>query len=591
MRSKGNKRRPWWGDGLAPHVEWPGVTIELPAIWSRKYRRWASPDDRYYFDLEAAERVADFFPTFLHHGGGAAAGQPFTLLPYQAKLLSLPLFGWKRASDGTRRFRKVLLWAPKGAGKSPWGSGTALYLTLFDGEPGADVYALARDRDQARVVFNDARAFVETSGDLAARCEVLKDSIYVPSTRSTFRVVAADAGGRHGWRPHGVVLDELQEQRSRDLLEVAVKSMPKRRQPVLILMGHAGVDEESIGHEEYAYGKGVIGRTIQDDSLLPVIFEAQPDEDWQAEDTWRRVNPGYGITVQPDGIRAQAIEAANEPRKAHDFRRYMLNMWTSQAATWLPIEWWRESQVDTLDAAAYATYDVAAGLDMAQTIDYAAFTVAVRVPLQPHERAVVAEVIDDSGTTTDRPLDYALAVFPYYWLPEERLREREQEDGLPLGLYHEQGRLFTSPGATISSDQVFRDITTKIAPRFPKLRMIGFDPAFAADLAQRLSATFELREIPQTPAYMTSPCYTLEGLLKARRVRHDGHPILRWNAANVAIKRDEAGRLRPTKPKTPGGYRKRIDGIVGLLMAIGMLQRMEPAREPEYQVLFFGGQR
>jgi phage terminase large subunit-like protein len=169
---------------------------------------------------------------------------------------------------------------------------------------------------------------------------VLKDSIYIPATRSTFKVLSADATGHHGWRPHAVIIDELQQQRTRDQLEVAKKSMPKRRQPVLILMAHAGTDDESICFEEYTYAKGVIAGTLTDEQLLPVIFEATETDDWQAEDVWRRVNPGYGVTVQPDAIAQEALEAKNEPRKLNDFLRFQLNRWTNQATAWLPLEWW-----------------------------------------------------------------------------------------------------------------------------------------------------------------------------------------------------------------------------------------------------------
>src|SRR5262245_11549794 len=179
--TKGRKPRAWWGDGLAPHVEWPGATIEIPAVWSEEALRWQSPDGRYWFDRSAADKACDFFPTFLHHHIGAFAGQPFQLLPYQAKLLTRPLFGWKRTRDNLRRFRRGFLFAPKGAGKSPWGSGTGLYLTLFDDEPAAEVYALAKDKDQAKVVHGDAKLMIESAPELADRCEVLKDSIYVPA--------------------------------------------------------------------------------------------------------------------------------------------------------------------------------------------------------------------------------------------------------------------------------------------------------------------------------------------------------------------------------------------------------------------------
>jgi phage terminase large subunit-like protein len=592
MPSNSRQPKPWWGAGRAPHLEWPSVTIEIPAKYVAARRRWESPDGRYYFDVDAADRAVDFFPEFLKHHIGAFANQPFELLPYQVKLLTRPLFGWKRAADGLRRFRKIVLFAPKGAGKSPWGSGTALYLTFFDNEAAAEIYALASDKEQARTVHRDAQIMIEHAPELAERCEVLKDSIYVPATRSTFKVLSADATGHHGWRPHAVIIDELQQQRSRDQLEVAKKSMPKRRQPVLILMAHAGTDDESIAFEELAYAKGVIGGTLTDEQLLPVIFEAAEADDWQAESTWRKVNPGYGVTVQPDAIAQEALEARNEPRKLNDFLRFQLNRWTNQSTSWLPLDWWTACETATLSPAAFVSYESTGGLDMAQSIDYASFVVTVRVPLPAGEAPTTAEVTDETGATTERPLDYSLAVFPFYWLPQEMMREREQIDGLPLSLYKSRGQLFTSPGATISADQVYRDITATIAPQFPRLRTIGYDPAFAPDVAQRLSARFTTLEIPQNFNYMTAPCYTLEGLLKAKRVAHGGHPILRWNVSNVEVKRDEAGRLRPVKPRVVGQHRKRIDGVVALLMGLAVLSRQAPpTKAPEFQMFVLSGHR
>lgn len=291
---------------------------------------------------------------------------------------------------------------------------------------------------------------------------------------------------------------------------------------------------------------------------------------------------------QADAIAQEALEAANEPRKLNDFLRFQLNRWTNQATAWLPLDWWTACQVPALDLGALAAHEAMGGLDMAQSIDYASFVVVVRLPLPPGEIATATEITDESGTTTERPLDYSIAVCPFYWLPEERMHEREREDGLPLSLYKQRGLLFTSPGATISADQIYRDITTKIAPRFPRLRSIGFDPAFAPDVAQRLSASFDVQQIPQNFNYMTVPCYALEGLLKARRVTHDGHPILRWNISNVAVKRDEGGRLRPVKPKAIGQQRKRIDGVVALLMGLSMLQRTAPDEELAYQFFVVG---
>src|SRR6185436_20107646 len=169
--------RPWWGAGGAPLAVYPGVTIEIPCVWKAARKRWESTDGRYYFDMTTANLAASFFPDVLTHHIGKFAGDAFRLLEYQTKLLTRPHFGWRRVSDGMRRFRKVFAFLPKGAGKSPWAAGTGLYLTRCAGEAAAEVYVIANDRQQGRTVHDNAKIMVENSPLLSDGCEIFKDSI------------------------------------------------------------------------------------------------------------------------------------------------------------------------------------------------------------------------------------------------------------------------------------------------------------------------------------------------------------------------------------------------------------------------------
>jgi phage terminase large subunit-like protein len=161
------------------------------------------------------------------------------------------------------------------------------------------VYAVAGDTKQAKIVHDNARIMVEESPDLLEMCEVLRDSIYHAGSRSSYRVLSSDASTKHGFRPHGIIFDEIHNQKDRNLFEALTKSMKKRRQPLLITITHAGEEDEGIAYEEYEYAKRVLSGTVKDDTALPVIFEAtSSDDDWTDEKVWRRVNPGHGITVQ-----------------------------------------------------------------------------------------------------------------------------------------------------------------------------------------------------------------------------------------------------------------------------------------------------
>jgi phage terminase large subunit-like protein len=609
---------PWWGSaGPAPHQQWPGVTIEIPSVWvpldlkglrctegadgpvwTRRADgarvptwwvddrgRWESLDGRYFFDRAKADDACNFFPDLLRHHIGEFAGQPFELMEYQRKLLTRPLFGWKRTSDGFRRFAKVFAFLPKGAGKSPWGSGTGLYCMLLDDEPAAEVYAVAGDKNQARVVHENAKIMVEESPDLAEELEVLKDSIYDASTRSMYQVLSSDAATKHGFRPHVVIFDEIHAQKNRDLYEALKKSMVKRRQPVMVIITHAGDDDEGIAFEEYDYGKKVLSGTVHDDTTLPVIFEASKDDDWTDPEVWRRVNPGHGITVKPYAIAAECEEAKAEPRKLNDFLRYHLNRWVNQATAWLPVDWWDACDVAMPSDAILAAAPVACGIDMAQKIDLASAVAVFRLPLE-HAKESDPQVevvdVDDEGKVIKRTLslNYRIAVIPAFWLPEETLRERVKNDRVPYDIWRNEGILNVTDGAVIDSDALVKHVTSTLTGRFPLMKQaqIGYDPAFATEVSIRLSADgYTAVEVLQNYKHLSEACQVFEALVKARRVIHAGHRLLRWNLENVAVKRDDAGRIRMVKPKKAA---KRIDGVVATVMALSRLMAAAPPAPP-----------
>ena len=590
-------RRPWWGDGESPDVLWPGVTIPFHVEWSRRRARWETHEGRYYFDMARADQACEFFPTFLRHHIGAFAGCAFELLEYQQKLQTRPIFGWKKAVNGLRRFQKVFCFIPKGGGKSPWASGTGLYLTFCDGEPAAEVYALASDRQQARTVHDNAKIFLEESPALAelagiAPEDILKDAIVYRATRSTYMVLSSEAASAHGKRPHGLIFDEFHAQSDRALFEALRKSMAKRRQPLLIIITHAGDDDESICFEEYELAKQVLSGTHPDETTLPVIFEADPRDDWTDEATWRRVNPGHGITIQHDGIVTEALEAQHEPRKLNDFLRFHLNRWVNQAVAWIPLDWWDRCTAPLPPLEELQTLPCAIGIDMAQKIDLAAVVLCFRRPL-PGLTDADLEIVatDEQGEAIRRTtsLNYELIVVPAFWLPEDTLRERVHQDRVPYDVWAGQGLLSTTPGSIIDSDALVRYIVGLTA-RFPlaKVGQVGYDPAFATEIAIRLTKEgLTVVELLQNFKTFSEPSQVFEALVKAQRVIHGGHRLLRWNLENVAVKRDDAGRIRPVKPRKAG---KRIDGIVATIMGLNRLMvQAPPAPPPTYDLYFLGG--
>lgn len=581
----------WWGDGPPPTERWPGVTIPID-----------SDGGRFSFDRAAADRVCEWFPKYCSHSKGAFAGKSFELLDYQVQLILRPIFGWMQA-DGTRRFQKAYIEIPKKNGKTQLIAGLALYMLLADREPGAEVYVAAADREQGRILFNAAKAMVEASPALSSRLHVYRNSIVRKDDPTAFfQVLSADAATKHGPNIHCLIIDELHAQPDRDLFETLTRGVIARSQPLILLITTAGDDDESICAEEYDYAKRVLSGTIRDDRHLPVIFEAAPEDDWTQPKVWHKVNPGLGFTISEKAIASFALEAQNEPRKRNDFLRYHLNRWTNQATAWIPIEWWDACKEPIPEDAELAALPCAAGLDLAQKFDLAALAVVFRKPMESKQVIEVVELKD--GQPSDRAvkkvieLNYKLIVVPFFWIPEETMKEREKNDGVPYSQWSTtmfRGMPLVQPteGAIIDYTRIFTDVRDKILPRFPRLKEggIGYDPAFATDIATKLRDLLgvQVMEVLQNYSHLSEPSQIVEAMIKAGRVVHGGHRTLRNHFETVTVRSDDAQRIRPVKPRRHAG-KKRVDGVIGSIMGAKMLSAV-PDVVVEPQMFFLGGSR
>ncbi len=197
-------------------------------------------DGAFWFDEEAAARAEAFFPEALVHSKGKWRGQPFELQPWQSQVVR-DVFGWKHA-DGTRRYRTVFIEIPRKNGKSTFCAGLALYLLAADGEPGAEVYSAAADKDQAAIVFDVAKEMVEASPQLLERIQVFRRSMTYRKLGASYKVLSADANTKHGQNAHGIVFDELHTQKTRDLWDTLTTGTGARAQPLTIVITTAGHD-------------------------------------------------------------------------------------------------------------------------------------------------------------------------------------------------------------------------------------------------------------------------------------------------------------------------------------------------------------
>lgn len=517
--------------------------------------------DLYLFDPEAVDRVNEFFERFIKHAKGEWAGQPFIPEKWQ-KAIVRDLFGWKRKQDGLRKHRRCYVEVPRKNGKSTLAAGIALYLTFADAEPGAEIYSAAADRDQAEIVFGVAKDMVNQSSVLLRRAEVFRRSIFVHKWGSIYKILSADVKTKHGLNAHGVIFDELHAQDKRDLYEVLRTASASRRQPVMFAMTTAGYDETSICYEEHSYAKKVLDGIFDDPTLLPVIYCAcdeeikdadgkiiRPPDDWKSEETWKKANPNYEISVKADYIRAEVKKAEESPAYLNAFKRLHLNIWTRQHTVWMPMDKWNACaaaiEAPPLGAEAFG------GLDLASVQDLAAL-----VWILPHRG--------------EEPLWFD--ILARFWIPEETVPARVRKDHVPYDVWVKDGLIQTTPGNITDYDFIKKTILEDVA-RF-RVEEIAYDSWNSSQLVVDLTKETALqkpdgnsRMVPfsQSFASMAGPTKELLTYVLGRRIRHGGNSVLTWMASNVTARQDPNGNWRPDRANS----KEKIDGIVALIMALG----------------------
>jgi phage terminase large subunit-like protein len=168
-----------------------------------------------------------------------------------------------------------------------------------------------------------------------------------------------------------------------------------------------------------------------------------------------------------------------------------------------------------------------------------------------------------------------LELLPRFWVPEATIARRSKQDRVPYDAWQRDGWLIATPGDVVDYDFIRADVG-RLAARFG-IQEIGFDPWNATQIATQLSGDgLQMVEVRQGYKTLSEPCKEFEKLITAGRVRHGGHPILRWMVSNVSLRRDPNDNIAPDKSSSGD----RIDGVVAAIMALSR-QIVHPAPTDE----------
>ena len=496
------------------------------------------------FDEKAATRAVNFFP-LLKLTTGEYYGKPFDLADFQVFIV-WNLCGWMRGD--VRRFRNAFVSLARGNGKSPFAAGLILYLWGFDSpkEPRAECYTVATKRDQARIVFDEAKRMVEAIPALQPRVKNYIMGLALDDG-SSLKPIGSDSKNVDGLVIHGIVLDELHEWQShhRGLYEKIETAMGKRRQPMLLAITTAGSDESELWEEQYSYARHVLEGATDADSSFVFSCEIDDDDDPLDESVWCKANPllASGV-VKIQHLRDMAAKAATRPDMREEFRRYHCNRRAWSTAKFITPEMWEMGNKPLPDLAGAECYG---GFDWGWADDLAGFGWVFLIG---------QEEVED----TWRPV-YAMVIDAFIAKGSKRELDRD-----PWRTWIDKGLLTVTDSEHVDPYAIYKNVEKRSKDWY--IHKIGFDRFNCDPLATRVihELGIEMEQFPQSYAAFHAPTIEFRNALEEGRLIHGGNDLAGWCAMNM-VKRDSPDGMY-TKPSKKRSADK-IDPLVAVIMALG----------------------
>jgi phage terminase large subunit-like protein len=522
--------------------------------------RMGDKDFPYTFSAPKAERVLRSVQMF-REIRGPRAGKRFRFAPWQ-KFIVASVFGWVDPIKNVRRFRYVFVAVPRGNGKSSMAAPLGLYMLALDGEGGAEVYAAAVTRDQARIVFSAAQHMARADPVFRNKygIELNAHAILQVSSASIFRPLSRDAQALDGLNVHAAILDELAAHKTREVHDVLVTATGKRSQSLIFAITTAGANQSGIGFEQWKYTQRVLSGQAVDESFFGIIYTIDEADDWQSPDSWVKANPNWGASVNPDVIANLAQRARSIASQQNAFKQKHLNLWTNAAVSWMNMILWAALGDPALSEADFAGEECLIGLDLAAKVDLAA-----RVKLFRRNVEGVAHY-------------YA---FAHFYLPEAAILDARNAS---YQTWEADGWISTTPGEVTDFNAIESDVLNDAAHY--RVTDVAYDPWQALQLASNLAAKdVSVIEYRPTVANFSPAMKEIDALVRQRRFHHDGNPVLAWNVACVEVLEDFKGNIYPRKDRDDP--HQKIDGLVALLMAMGRRMALDAAPSSETPGLTF----
>ncbi len=511
-----------------------------------------NPDCEWEYCEKHASHAVEFIEKYCKHSKGSMGGKSFKLELWQTALIAA-MFGIVHKIEGYRKYQEVILIVARKNGKSTLAAAVALYLLIADGELGPEIYSVATKKDQAKIIWLEAKRMVQKSPTLRKRIKTLVSEMVSDINDGTFKPLGRDSETIDGLNVHGAAFDEVHAWKDVNLYDVVIDGTSSRDNPLIFVTTTAGTVRESVYDRLYDECELVINgyddpEGYTNERLLPIIYELDERSEWPKREHWMKANPGLGTIKKLDALEQKVNKAISNSMLVKNLVCKDFNIRETNGESWLTYEQLNnQSKFDIEELK--PKYGIG-GVDLSSTTD---LTCASVIFMLPNDENIYVEQM--------------------YWLPEELLEKRTTEDRIPYDKWKEQGYLRTSEGNKVH----YRDVTEWFLEMQNEkdiyITWTGYDNWSATYFVEEMMNNFgkeSMEAVIQGKKTLSSPMKSLGADLESKKVVYNNNPILKWCLSNVTVDIDKNNNIQPMKGSNT---KKRIDGFASLLDAYVVLER------------------
>ncbi|QTL40288.1 terminase large subunit [Xenorhabdus budapestensis] len=492
----------------------------------------------YVFDSEVVKRFIAF-SRHCPHVKGHLRGKPIILEPWQ-QFAFANLFGFKVKATGRRKYRSAYIQVPRKNAKSTVAAILAnWFLVMENGQQ--DIYTAAVSRDQARIVFDDARQMCLLSKPLKKRVVIQQLKITYPKSNSLLKPLAAKAATIEGSNPSLAIVDEYHLHPDNAVYSALELGMGARPEGILFAITTAGSNVISACKQHYDYCCQILDDEEQNDSLFALIYELDDENEIDDESLWIKANPNLDISVDSAALHDTIQKARGIPSQWTEMLTKRFNIWCQGETPWMGEGAWKacQSDYDENDLKGLECY---AGLDLSSTGDITSICYTF-------------------------PVDNELLLLTRHYLPEAQLQNPANKNRTIYRQWAQMGWLRTTTGDCIDYDRIRDDILND-SQHFD-IKLVGFDTWNATHLRTQLQGVgLDVEPFPQTYVRFSPVAKSAEVFVNRKIIRHNGDPVLAWAMSNVVMETDANANIKPNKKKSAN----KIDPAIAFLMSFGTWQ-------------------